>query len=853
MNNKIILKKINQNNFHDVSIKIEKNKFIVVTGPSGCGKSTLVIDIIYAEGQRKFIESLPHYARQFIPLPEKPILEEAIGLTPCIAIDQKTNTTNNRSTVGTVSEIYDYIRIMYTTLGMQHCTKCQKSIIAYNPQELAELLINKHNADNIIISIKINSKPNQLKENTINQKIIIIGELISAGYTHFNINKKDIFLRSIQDIHDLSLKKNDEICAILYQQNNNHHKDILMNVITLSYSHHDIITIYINNVNYYFSYKKKCNYCNDKDEYPVLSQKLFSFNLPTGACRQCKGTGLGNNFDFLDILDFSHLSQENTKHQKNEFCNSCHGQRLNKEALSILVNNMNIFKFCQIPLIDYDTHIRKIKNQYSYKKEITDKVCIEIEKRVNLLIHLGLGYLNLSRNTSSLSGGELQRIRLAGQLGSALTGVTYILDEPSIGLHQSDNTKLIATIKKLRDLGNTVIVVEHDDETMLAADHIIDIGPGAGKNGGRIIFEGDPKHIFNADASITGQYLSNKKSLQRKNKLHQGKDTFTINNANSNNLKNITVDIPIGGVLVVITGVSGSGKSTLIFDEFIPQGIRYLEEIIAFDKSEYKNNKTITKTKKKFESILLVSQESIGKTNRSTVGTYFGFFDDIRELFALLPESKIHGLNKGDFSFNTSKFKCQNCLGKGHLTIEMEPLPPTIVHCANCDGQRYTKTILKIRYNKKNIFEVLGMTIEEAANFFVLHKKIYNPLQALIDVGLGYITLNQSADTFSGGEAQRIKLAYELNRRGNNTIYVLDEPTTGLHFQDIDLLLKIFDKLIEKGNTLIVIEHNLAVIRYADHVIDIGPGGGENGGEVVATGTPEAIKQNKKSLTGKYI
>lgn len=853
MNNKIILKKINQNNFQDVSIEIEKNKFIVVTGPSGCGKSTLVIDIIYAEGQRKFIESLPHYARQFIPLPEKPNLEEAIGLTPCIAIDQKTNTTNNRSTVGTVSEIYDYIRIMYTTLGITHCTQCKKKIISYNPQELAELLINNYNNTEITISMKINMKNHQGKEVNFNEKIIIISELITAGYTHFYINKQDIFLRSIKDINNISLKKNDDIDTILYQQKNHHHKDILISIIKLYYSYTDIITINIDKTNYFFSYKKKCGYCNNKKEYSTLSQKLFSFNLPTGACYNCKGTGLTNHCEILDTLDFSSLNEELAKNIPNEFCRICSGKRLNQEALSVLVNKMNIFEFCQISLINYHVYIENIKNQYSYKKEITDKVCNEIEKRINLLIHLGLGYLNLSRNTNSLSGGELQRIRLAGQLGSALTGVTYILDEPSIGLHQSDNTKLISTIKKLRDIGNTVIVVEHDDETMLAADHIIDIGPGAGKNGGKIIFEGCPIDILNHDRSITGQYLSNKKLLTRKNKLNKGKEIFTIINANKNNLKNITVEIPLGSILVVITGVSGSGKSTLIFDEFIPQALQYLNNIITFDKTEYKKNKIISKTKKKFEGILLVNQESIGKTNRSTVGTYFGFFDDIRELFALLPESKIYGLKKGDFSFNTSKFKCQNCLGKGYLIIEMEPLPPTIIHCTVCDGQRYTKTILKITYNQKNIFEILQMSIDEAADFFILHKKIYNPLKALIEVGLGYITLNQSADTFSGGEAQRVKLAYELNRRGNNTIYVLDEPTTGLHFQDIDLLLKIFDKLIEKGNTLIVIEHNLAIIRYADHIIDIGPEGGENGGTVVASGTPKDIKNNTQSLTGKYI
>lgn len=852
MNNKIILKKINQNNFKDVSIEIEKNKFIVITGPSGCGKSTLVMDIIYAEGQRKFIESLPPYARQFIPLPEKPNLEEAIGLTPCIAIDQKTSSTNNRSTVGTVSEIYDYIRIMYTALGLQHCIKCQKKIEAFNPAELAELLVNKYCQCDIEIILKLNGQIHQIKDASIQEKKALILELITAGYTNFTINKKKIQLRSIKDIENINLTESDKVSITLYKQNKDHHKDILMNVIKLYYSYIDVISLLINNNTHHYSFKKKCGYCANKKEYPLLSQKLFSFNLPTGACADCKGAGEGRGFMFRTLAEgpFGVVTEGV---EINQTCKTCKGGRLNPEALSVFVNEINIFQFCQITLIDYHNHINKIKEIYSYKKEITDKICFEIEKRVNLLVELGLGYLNLSRSTDSLSGGELQRIRLSGQLGSALTGVTYILDEPSIGLHQSDNTKLITTIKKLRDIGNTVLVVEHDDETMLAADTIIDIGPGAGQNGGQIIFNGKPKDILKSEKSITGKYLSNELSLTRKNKLNTGLNKFTIKNATKNNLKNITIDIPIGEILVVITGVSGSGKSTLIFDEFVPQGEQYLKDILTKSKLEYQKTKKFVYTDKNFESIIIVDQQSLGKTNRSTVGTYFGFFDHIRELFTLLPESKMHGLQKGDFSFNTSKYRCQNCSGKGHVVIEMEPLPPTVVHCSMCDGKRYTKTILKITYNNKNIFDVLEMTIAEATEFFILHKNIHKPLKALIEVGLGYITLNQSSDTFSGGEAQRVKLAFELNRRNNNTIYVLDEPTTGLHFQDIALLLKIFDKLIAQGNTLIVIEHNLAVIRYADYIIDIGPNGGEQGGKIIATGTPEEIKKNKNSLTGKYI
>ena len=614
MNNKIILKKINQNNFKNISLEIEKNKFVVITGPSGCGKSTLVMDIIYAEGQRKFIESLPHYARQFIPLPEKPNLEEAIGLTPCIAIDQKTSTTNNRSTVGTVSEIYDYIRIMYTSLGIQHCITCEKKIESINPAELAEIILTDHHDSEIEIIIHLNKKINKMKNSDENDKKEIILDMIAAGYTNFIVNKKNIYLRSIKDIENINLNI---VTVNLYKQNKNHHKDILMNVFKLYYNYKDTIEILINNIPHYYSYKKKCGYCNNKNEYPLLSQKLFSFNLPTGACSQCKGTGESSNAFRLSTLNFESIffTHNQSIAESNTVCQECLGARLNKEALSVLVNKMNIFQFCQIPLSDYHSYIVKIKKNYSYKKEITNKICYEIEKRINLLIDLGLGYLTLYRNTNSLSGGELQRIRLAGQLGSALTGVTYILDEPSIGLHQSDNTKLIATIKKLRDIGNSVLVVEHDDETMLSADYIIDIGPGAGHNGGKIIFAGDPKNIINDPQSITGKYLSNKLSLKRTTSLHKGKDIFTIINATKNNLKNITIDIPIGQLLVVITGVSGSGKSTLMFDEFIPQASKYLDDIFASNKAEYKKNKIITNTKKKFEAVIVVVQQSIGKNN----------------------------------------------------------------------------------------------------------------------------------------------------------------------------------------------------------------------------------------------
>lgn len=846
MNNTIKITHIKHNNFQDISIEIEKNKLIVFTGPSGSGKSTLAMDIIYAESQRKFIESLPSYARQFIGLPEKADIEEAIGLSPAIAIDQKTNSYNTRSTVGTVSEIYEYIRILYTTIGVQHCWSCLHQVIPMNAELIGSDLIAQHKDKDIAVFFMLDHK------NTKDLEKQLL-EYIFSGCTLFLLKNTIISIRSESDIKLLSLKNSDKLGVIFYHKKAPHDFGELKLAIQKSFQYKDQIAIQIEKEIICYNSKRKCTTC--KREFPELSQRLFSFNLPTGACAGCKGLGI-NEQEIRNLVGHDLLLLVSALEKKSEnSCEQCHGGRLNKNALSVYLNKMNIFQFCQIPLSEYKTHFEQIKNAFQDKKIIVQKIFREIEKRIDLLLDLGLGYLTLHRNSNTLSGGELQRIRLAGQLGSALTGVTYILDEPSIGLHQRDNIKLIQIMKKLRDLGNTVIVIEHDDETMLAADYLLDIGPGAGLAGGKIIFQGSPKEILSDKNSITGKYLSKRLTLTRNRPPREIKKTFTVIDAKTHNLKNITVEIPLE-IITVISGVSGSGKSTFIFSELLPQMKQHLHlaEIEFYKKIQENNNKKDKiNTTKKFEAVILVDQSSLGRTSRSTIGTYLGLFDHIRELFASLPESKIAGFTVGSFSFNTGTERCQKCSGKGSLVINMEPLPSTTVDCQSCEGKRYNKHILGIRYKNKNIYEILEMTILEALNFFILHKKISRQLEALCAVGLGYITLDQSSDTFSGGEAQRIKLAYELNRRKNNTVYILDEPTTGLHFQDIKLLLSIFDKLIEKGNTIIVIEHNMSVIRYADYVIEIGPEGGDKGGYVIAKGTPEEIKENKKSITGKYI
>lgn len=828
--NKIIIEKINHHNFKNVNITLPKNQLIVFTGPSGSGKSTLVIDIIYAESQRKFIESLPLYVRQFIDLPEKANVKNISGLTPAIAIDQKTSTSNSRSTVGTMSEIYEYIRTLYSAIGTQYCPTCSVEVSKKTVDEIInEINKNEKESEEIILAIELTNKTEKERENNIMH-------FINKGFSLFLFDKKIETLRKKEEIKEKLFSTKTNKFGVIFFKDSLENKQGLGDAITFAFSYRSHILIQTKDHAYKYSNKFQCTECFK--EYAEISPRLFSFNLPTGACLSCKGLGTSDE-ELKRMIQKDFFLFCETSQKKSPFCSECLGGRLNKQALSVLINNKNIYQYALIPIDKSKEFLKKIEENYQSVFPIVQNVMTEIEKRINTLIDLGIGYLDLARPSSTLSGGEAQRIRLSSQLGSGLTGVTYILDEPSIGLHQKDNRKLISIMKKLRDLGNTVLVIEHDEETMIEADMLIDIGPGAGVEGGKIMYQGVPKKINTAPDSITGKYLSGEKVISRNQNKRIPKKFFQIKNANRHNLKNLTFKIPLE-VITVIAGPSGCGKSTLVFEEIIPQMQQALRE---------KNKTAIGE----HEAIIVIDQAPLGKTSRSTIGTYLGLFDHIRELFSLLPESKIAGYGIGSFSFNTGTERCQKCLGKGEYTVNLDPLPATILICPLCEGKRYAKNILNIRYQGKNIYEILQMSVKEAIIFFRAHKKIVTHLNALSSVGLDYITLDQSSDTFSGGEAQRIKLAFELHRRKKNTVYILDEPTTGLHFQDIKLLLQIFEKLIEQGNTVIIIEHNLAIIKNADHLIDLGPEGGEQGGFLLAVGSPEEVKNNKQSVTGKFL
>lgn len=850
--NKIKIIGAKEHNLKNISIEIPKNKLIVITGLSGSGKSTLAMDVLYNEGQRRYIDSLPSYARQFLGNIKKPEVEEITGLCPSIAIDQKTTTTNIRSTVGTVTEIYDYLRILYANVASVRCHKCNNSVSATNPIEIANAILLKYINKDIVISIPISvHQKGEFREK--------IKKYIDKGFTRFLINKKREILRNEEDIEALHLRKT-----------NSYSIDVILKSIHISKEDYAEIedtlkTAYILTEGLYckvieeereelYSFSLFCSVCYIG--YKELDPRMFSFNSPLGACETCKGIGIKANYtvDTEKIIDID-----------NDFglmkpCGECNGNRLNKFVSAAHIFEIKISDLLLKDLKECLFTIDYIEKKLSpYQRKINERLVLEIKKRLEFLINVGLSYINLARSSRTLSGGESQRIRLATQIGSGLSGVLYVLDEPSIGLHQSDNDRLIQTLKKLRDLGNTVLVVEHDSDTMKHSDYIIDMGPFAGIHGGEIIFFGTYKELLKDKKSLTGRYLRHELTLKRISNIRIPTSFLTLKNCAKNNLKNITVDIPLG-ILTAISGISGSGKSTLVFEELYPKAMYALDAYKMFIrnstnpqlKKEYENIKKNIEGVDKLKNIVMIDQKAIGRTPRSNVATYLGFFDYIRSLYASLDESSIRGYTQGTFSFNVGNGRCKECRGQGIVTIAMYLLPDIEVKCDLCKGSGYSPSVLEIMYNQKNIYDILQMTVLEAASFFKNHS-ISRKLNVLVDVGMDYITLGQSALTFSGGEAQRIKLAEELSKRGESTLYILDEPTTGLHFEDIRKLLVVFDKLIEKGNSVLVIEHNLEVLAYADYIIDIGPDGGKYGGEVVAIGTPLEISKNKKSKTGIYL
>ncbi len=938
MNKNIIVKGANENNLKNVSVEIPRDKLVVLTGLSGSGKSSLAFETIYAEGQRRYVESLSAYARQFLGQMDKPDVESIEGLSPAISIDQKTTSKNPRSTVGTVTEIYDYIRLLYANVGTPHCPECGKEI---SPQSV----------DQIVDAVK------NLPEKT---KIQIMAPVVRGrkGEHHkiFDDARKNGFVRARVD-GDICEFTSDEIKL---DKQKKHTVEIIIDRLVvkegmekrladsvetaLNMADGIVLVDVIDGEEMTFSQNYACDDCGISiDE---LAPRMFSFNTPYGACPACMGIGtitlvspdlimpdknlsineggilasgwtgteknsisrmyyegLAARYGFTLDTPLKDLSEDamdailygtrgeklkltydrkyakgvqyarfegvihNLKRRHEETnsewaktdietfmvnmkCPECHGARLKRETLAVTVDGLNINEVTNLSVLDALKFFKDLNEKLTGKNKIIAKnILKEITERLGFLVDVGLDYLTLSRSAGTLSGGEAQRIRLATQIGTSLMGVIYILDEPSIGLHQRDNEKLIATLKRLRDLGNTLLVVEHDENTMLAADHIIDIGPGAGIHGGEIIAEGTAEEIMKCEKSETGLYLSGKKQIPVPETRREGNGAWlTIKGASENNLKNLTVKIPLG-TFTCVTGVSGSGKSSLI-NEILYKALA--NELNGAKKTAGKY-KTIEGLEN-LDKVIDIDQSPIGRTPRSNPATYTGLFGDIRNLFAMTPEAKARGYNSGRFSFNVKGGRCEACTGDGIIKIEMHFLPDVYVPCEVCEGKRYNRETLEVRYKGKNIYDVLEMSVEEGCEFFENIPKIQKKLQTLYDVGLGYIKIGQPSTTLSGGEAQRVKLATELSKRSTGkTIYILDEPTTGLHTADVHKLTEVLKKLVDAGNTVVVIEHNLDMIKTADYIIDLGPEGGDKGGEIVACGTPEKVARSSKSYTGKYL
>ena len=940
MNDKIIIKGAKENNLKNVDLEIPRNKLVVFTGLSGSGKSSLAFDTIYAEGQRRYVESLSSYARQFLGLMEKPDVEYIEGLSPAISIDQKTTSKNPRSTVGTVTEIYDYLRLLYARVGVPHCPKCGKRIKKQTVDEIVDQILTLEDGTKIIVMAPV------IREKK-GEYIKLFERILKDGYTRVRVDGIGYDLSEETPALDKQKKHTIEVVVDRLVIKDSIRKRIADSVeLASNYSNNLVL---IENLTkkreVLFSMNYACPDCMiSLDE---LTPRMFSFNSPFGACPACTGLGeilridpekimpnkekklsdygaiqgwsaagmvidsmskmylegLCNHYgididtklkdlpkDFMNILLYGSNGEiikfkHNGRTMKREFeaefegvintlqrrfaetkspgmkafyegfmssshCNVCDGARLKKESLSVTVGDLNIYELCNKNIVAIKSYINKVYEKFSNKsKIISEQIVKELNSRLGFLIDVGLEYLTLSRAAGTLSGGEAQRIRLATQIGSGLTGVLYILDEPSIGLHQKDNEKLLSSLKKMRDLGNTLIVVEHDEDTMREADYIVDIGPKAGINGGNVVFAGTPKEILKCEESITGKYLSGKLKIEVPSKRRkQDKGYIQIKGAKEHNLKKINVKIPIGN-FTCVTGVSGSGKSTLVND------ILYKEANNKINKSRYhvgKHDKILGLDK--IDKVINIDQSPIGRTPRSNPATYTGMFDQIRELFSLTNEAKLRGYKKGRFSFNVPGGRCEACSGDGIIKIEMHFLPDVYVPCEVCKGKRYSRETLEVKYKGKSIADVLDMTVEEALEFFKNVTKIRTKLETLMDVGLGYIKLGQSSTTLSGGEAQRIKLATELSKRATGqTLYILDEPTTGLHMDDVNKLIKILQRLTDQNNTLVVIEHNLDVIKSADYIVDLGKDGGDNGGTLVASGTPEQIAKCEESYTGEFL
>ncbi len=842
MQNFIVIKGAREHNLKNINISIPREQITVITGPSGSGKSSLAIDTIYAEGQRRYVESLSVYARQFLEQLQKPDVDLIEGLSPSIAIEQKTVTKSPRSTLGTITEIYDYMRVLYTRIGKPFCYQCGSLISTQEAQNIIDsvMAFPQGTRMQILAPIVRDRKGEYKKE---------LAEMLSDGFVRARIDGKMIDLTE-----DIKLKKQQrhtiEIVVDRLITKPGAERQI-KNAIdsALKYSDTVIINLLDENKDIPFSRTMACPNCGIS--YPEINPRFFSFNSRYGACPKCEGLGFDFGFKGLKIDEEPHfgefgvVDEEDISHLNS--CKACKGMRLRKEALSVKIQDMNISEFSKLSVDDAAEFINKLKLT-EREQIIAFRVLKEVRDRLSFLNKVGLGYLTLDRLSLTLSGGEAQRIRLATQMGSSLTGVLYVLDEPSIGLHPKDCKKLLESLSAIKHDGNTVIIVEHDEETIRWADHVVDMGPGAGQRGGWIVAEGSPAQIEEDKNSLTGRYLKGEMTIPVPLKRRIEKDHIKISGASEFNLRDIDVKIPLG-VFTCVTGVSGSGKSTLIFEILY----KTLANKLYDSKLVPGRHKEISGIEK-IDRVICVDQSPLGRTPRSNPATYTGLFTYIRDLFAQVQDSRVRGYSASRFSFNVSGGRCESCHGAGILKMAMHFLPDVYIQCNVCKGKRYNKETLEIKYKDKNISEVLQMTVSEALDFFGTIPLIRQRLEILEEVGLGYIQLGQSATTLSGGEAQRIRISKELGKRATgNTLYLLDEPTTGLHFADIQKLLNVINSLVDLGNTVVVIEHNIDVVKSADHIIDLGPEGGEEGGSLVASGTPEEVSLNPESYTGMFL